>query len=493
MKAPDNRVPAHGLPPLGRRILDGAMWNSVQVLVARGSSLIVKLILARLLLPEDFGIVGMAAVFIDVIGAASDLGLAAALIQLKQEKVSELHFITAYWSSVGFSLLLLLILIFVIGPFAVWVYEEPALQAVIPVLGLGTFFQSLGVIHRVVLSRELRFKPLGLAESFAAVISGGAAIALALLGAGVWALVVQDISMALIALPLLWRAVKWRPSFAFSTPIFKEIFGAGLYDMLLNITSYFTKNIDYLLIGVFLGPGPLGVYTLAFILTDSLRQQIWSVLSNVMFPVYAQLQDDPIRVKQYYLGVVKYNLIVLAPIMLILLFFSGTIIRLLFGTIWSAAAFPLQVMSLSAIVMTIGGTTGSVFRGLGRFDINFRITILSVIFVALPAFSIGIHLSGINGAAIALLVYQIALRVFFQIQMRRVVGVRELEILRAIRIPAFACLVVLPLIIWFDLSWSPFDLLSLSVSIVSICIVYFVTVYLFDKKELARMYQRLTT
>jgi O-antigen/teichoic acid export membrane protein len=478
-------------PSLGRKIVDGAIWNTFQLLAARGTALFVQLVLARILLPEHFGIVGMAAVFIDIIGAVGDLGLAAALIQFKKEKLTARHLDTAFWSSLGFNGLIFLFLVFVIGPFAAWFYNEPLLQVVLPVAGAENLLKSFGLIQRVMLTKELRFKPIGIIEATSSVLSGAIAIAAALAGVGAWSLIIKDLGFVGISLPLLWSAVKWRPRFRFSKLALKDTLGVGIYDALQSLFVFFTKNIDYLLVGKLLGAELLGIYTLAFILTDTFRQQIWAILSRVMFPVYAQVQEDIQKIRDYYLRIVKYNMIAVMPIMIIFISYAEAFLMNIVGEQWLLAKFPLQVMALSAIVMTMGGTTGSVLRGLGRFDLVFRLTAISAILVAIPAFAIGIYFFGINGAAVAVLIHQTTSRILFQYQMRKFISVREIDIYFAIRTPLIGTLAALPIIAATHLLFRSFDLLLLSISVFCSILVYCITIYLLNKTELIKIYQFL--
>jgi O-antigen/teichoic acid export membrane protein len=469
---------------LGPKIMAGALWNTVQLVTARGTSLLVKLVLTRLLLPKEFGIVGMAAIFIDVLGVLSDLGLAAALIQFKQQKTSRTHYDTAFWASLAFSGVIALSLAFLVGPFAAWFFGEPLLQTLIPILGLGTLLRSLGLIHRVLLTRDLNFKPIGIAETISAASAGVIAIALAVAGAGVWALVVQDLAYILISLPFLWRGARWRPGLRFSKSAFTEIFGVGSSDMFLRLITFFTKNIDYLLVGKLLGAELLGTYTLAFVLTDFFRQQVWAVFSNVMFPVYSQLQDDLVKVKDYYLRVIRYNSLVITALMLPLIYYSGFLVPALFGEPWLQAILPIRILALSAVLLTVGGTPETVLRGLGRFSLNLRLTLISVFFFAVPAFSIGIYFFGINGAALAVLTYQTLSRILYQLHMQKLIGVSAADILRAARPTLLGTAATLPILVisfFFPPNFSPG---VLAVLVAATELTYASLVFLLNKVEI---------
>ncbi len=479
-------------PPLGGKIMDAAIWNTFQLIAARGAALLVQLILARILLPEHFGIVGMAAVFIDIIGAVGDLGLAAALIQYKKEKLTQEHLNTAFWASLGFNGLIFLFFALVVGPFAAWFYGEPLLQVIVPIAGAENLLRSFGLIQRVILTRELRFKPIGIVEASSSILSGIIAIGAALAGAGVWSLVIKDLGFVGISLPLLWLTVKWRPRFSFSRTALNDILGAGIYDALQRLFLFTMKNIDYLLVGKFLGAELLGIYTLAFVLADSFRLQVWAILNKVMFPIYSQVQDDLSRVKDYYLKIIKYNTMAVTPIMLTFIFFAEPLIRTFFGEKWLLAIFPLQVMAFSAFVVTLSGTAVAVLKGLGKFDVSFRLTILNALLISIPAFTIGIYFFGINGAAFAVLVHQTSSQILLQLQMRKLVGVTEKEIVEAVKIPIYGALASMPFIALAHYLFQDLDLLALLASVSGVALAYGLTVFLLNKTEFIWLYQMIS-
>jgi O-antigen/teichoic acid export membrane protein len=482
-------VPMTNRSPLERKVVDGALWNAVQLLAARGINLLVRLILARLLLPEYFGLVGMAAVFIDTFSAIRDLGISAALIQKKSSEISDVHYNSAFWSTLAFTLVLLGILIFGVAPFAAWFYDQPSLLVIIPILGLGTSFQTLGSIQRVILTRDLRFRELSLTEVAAMLVSGVTAVGFALAGYGVWALIVQDLLYAGVMLPVLWFITRWKPRFQFSGSAFNQIFKPGITDTTVRLITFITKNIDYLLVGRFLGPELLGVYTLAFILTDTFRQQIWAVLSNILFPVYSQIQDELSLVKAYYLKAIKYNLLFILPIMLVLVYFTEPIVRHFFGERWLLSVLPIQILALSSIIVTIGGTSGSVLRGLGKFSLNLKITLTVFFFVALPAFIFGIRFFGIAGAALAVLLYQCVSRIVFQFFMKAIIAVSEIDIIQTVRVPAYGALATLPILAISRIAFTQPSFWETVFLVAATLTIYIATIVLMDFKSLAGLVQ----
>jgi teichuronic acid exporter len=217
----------------------------------------------------------------------------------------------------------------------------------------------------------------------------------------------------------------------FSWASLRRTLGFGGYVTGNDIAVYLTRNADYLLIGKFVGAGALGAYTLAFLLTDTFRSSMMSVMNRVLYPVYGRLQDDVHAVRTYYLRVIRYNMLPLVPIMVLFAALADPIVRWGFGDAWLDAIFPLKMLSVAVIVHTFGGTAASVMRGVGRADIEFKQYLVRALLFNFPVLAFGIYLAGIDGAAIAVLLIKLVGRMVQQHVLRRLIAVREIDIFRA--------------------------------------------------------------
>lgn len=461
------------------------------LLAARGMGYIVQLILARLLLPQAFGLIGMATVFTSLIGTIGDLGLAAALIQLKQERISGVHYDTAFWLSLLFNSVVFLIFATAIGPLAAAFYAQPLLNSVVPILGLTECIRSLGIVPRIRLTRGLQFRTLTLVETAASVAGGISAVALAISGAGVWSIVAQGLIAAVIQLPVLWQVTGWRPRMTFSRRALSDVFGFSVFDVLQRTVNYLTNNVDYLLVGKLLGAEPLGVYTLAFMMTDTFRQQIMAVSNRVMFPVYGRLQDDAVAIRGYYLKAIRYNSLLVTLAMLVLAGFARPLISVVLGTRWESAAFPIQAIAIASTIHAIGGTSESVLRGIGRVRLNFRLSLAKTVAVTIPAFAIFIYYLGINGAAMAVVIHKSVSRLMYQYYMRKLIGVTERDIFRAIRPMLVGLLAAAPVLAALYATVDLSRPASLGLGIVLVVCAYSAAVYSTQRRELHQMARRL--
>jgi O-antigen/teichoic acid export membrane protein len=473
------------------KVLSGTIWGSLNTVVKGALQLIAQLILARILAPEDFGLIGMALVFSTIITSLGELGIASILIQKKDKNLSELHFHTAFWGSIAFNIALYLFVLTLIAPLAAWFYDVEIISGLLIVISLQFLFQSCTVIHRTKLNRYLEFKKINVTEMCGVAVSSITAIVMAYMGGGVWSIAVMPPISAAITIPIFWSIINYKPQLEFSIELLKEIIGPGLYDTFQNVGITITKNIDYLFIGRLLGEQILGLYTLAFILTDTFRSKLMTILSKALFPIYGRMQDDKAKIKKYYLEVIKYNTILVAGVMFILGAYAEPIIEMLVGDEWVGASFPLQALAVASIIHSIGGTSTSVLKGLGYFNINFHITIFKTILITIPVLFIGIVTYGINGAAIAVIIHKLAGRLISQHYMKKYISVSEFDILKSIKPALFGMLSSVPCIAVFYY----FDLKAFSLATILIVaftsIMYIVVVYLSDKKNIDNLFVKL--
>lgn len=422
----------------GKKIASGVGWVAVASLGNQGLRLLVKLILARLLLPEDYGLIGMAVIFTSFIKIVSEFGMGSALIQKKEEELTEDHFTTAFWTNIGVSSIGYVIIALVLSPIAVWFYEEPQLRLLLPVIAISIVLDALYLIPKVQLSRKLEFKSQAIINLVAVVIAGGVAVYMAFAGFGVWSLAFNGIIVSAISGVLYFREVRWLPTFTFNKEAFLSLFNFGGYVLIERIFYFVTNNIDYLLIGKLIGSTALGVYTLSFILTDTFRTKVMNIFNKVLFPAYSSMQGDPTVLKKYYLGVIHLNANILIPVMMVFIALAEPIILVGFGSEWMGAVKPLRILSLSVIVHALSGTVSTVIKSTGRADLIVKINVLLTLFVTVPAISMGAIWFGIAGAAWGVLIYKTIGLMIYQRYIRKIIGVPFMDLVRQVYKPIIA-------------------------------------------------------
>ena len=244
-----------------QKLKKGLLWSVIEVLVKRGFDLIVTLVLANILFPEQFGIVGMATVVTSFVLVLSDVGISSALIQKAKEDLKQSHLYTAFWAGIIWALVLYGIVYFFITPLVSNFYGQPLLMKIIPILSLPILISSFNNIQQAILKRDLDFKKIAFVKNTATIIGGAGAITLALHNFGIWALVFNVVFPFFVMLPLFFYATRWVPKLAWSKQSFKEIFGFGLYTLGTSIIINITTHIDYLIIGKLISAAALGPFS----------------------------------------------------------------------------------------------------------------------------------------------------------------------------------------------------------------------------------------
>lgn len=426
-----------------KKIISGLKWSGVQLFVDSGFRFLVQLILAKILLPEQFGLVAMCSIFIAVANAASELGMGAALIQNKDDSVARSMYPTAFISGIIWGGFLFLLMSFLIGPMAAWFYGEPFLIYLIPALSISVIVTPLSFIHHVILIRKMDFKSLAKILNISSVLAGVVAVISALVGAGVWALVIHQVLSPLLALLFYYTMVGWTPKFVWNRQHFKAIFRFGAYATATRVFSTITYNVDNLLIGKLLGSSPLGAYSLAFNLTETLRQTLSKIINNVMFPVFGKNQDNRDKLKNYFLNIIKINAILIYPVMGFLFLFSREIIFLIFGDKWENAIIPIQILSVAMMVHLMINSFASLLRGIGKPELEMKIIMALTLLVLVPGLVIGIKIAGLTGAAFAILVNKSTLVLAALVILKREINLKVSQVFNAVIKPIMALLLAM--------------------------------------------------
>lgn len=414
---------------LKNKVVGGVAWNAIGLSLDTILQIIVKLILARLLVPDVFGIIGFATVFIGMIQVFSDLGMSAALIQRKDKYLEPIDYDTAYWAGLLWGVFLILILSFVIGPLAADFYNENMLKSIMPVLSVSILLRNLRAVHIVNITRDMDFKKIVLPRNISKVLASLGAILLAFLGFGVWSIVFQSV-VSDVFLAIIYSYVSpWKPQRRFSKKSFKNIFGFGVYTTGTNIFNYLTGNIDYLLIGKLLGAHSLGLYTFGFNVTYVIRGQIMNVINSVFFPVYSKIQDDIETTKRYYFKVIKYNCIAIYPLMIGIILLAKPLVILGLGEKWAGAIIPMQFMAAAGLFHLLTSSNTVLLRGLGKPKLELIFSIIKTLGVNVPLIVLGVIYNGIIGAAMGLFLAKILIFFINNYMLNKVVKIKFSEIL----------------------------------------------------------------
>ena len=389
-----------------KKVISGVSWTTLQTLINRGAGFVVKMILARILFPEDYGLIGMAIVFAGFFKVITDLGFGSAIIQRKEDVLTKKYLSTAYWTNFIWSTFIYLLLIFGIAPFASQFYNEPILIYIIPILGISIITTPLFYIQKSLLTRDLSFKKIALINNSGSLIGGVIAIFMAFTGFGVWALVAQGFFQTIIELFLYNKNVKWKASLEWDINCFKDIFGFGAFTTLSALVYKFSTEGINLFIGKILGKVELGLYSFAYILTDSIRVQIRQIIDVVMYPIYSKSQDDK-KTQIYFLEKsVFFNSLILTPIMGFL-FVCTEMVTFIFGEKWIESLVIIKIISVSVVVQTVTNSFSTVFRANNLNRVEFKLQLIKVFLIFSPIVFLGTYYYGIVGSSYGVLISRI--------------------------------------------------------------------------------------
>lgn len=385
------RPSVHGLK---QATIRSAGWSSLSIGAKALLTLMSVPILARLISPEHYGVVGLATLVVEMVALFGEVGFHSALIQRK--RVFRLDLDTAFWTNVLVGLVLALAVL-AAAPIAVWFFKEPRLANILLVSAAALIVSNAAALHHTILIRSMRFRDIAVVEMIAIVSRIGSAIALAWQGYGYWALVFSALISFGVAGVLRFYLVPWLPRMRFEKARFLSLWRFGRNILADNMVAYFANNVDYVIVGRLLGPRMLGFYQMAFTLPDMLRKNLTQVLSRVLFPVFSRLQDDNERLLSGVRTVNQLVAVVALPLLGGLLVIAPTLVPFYFGANWLMVTAPLQWLCIAGIVRTLGLAFGPVFHAKGRPDVTVKLSLVRVPLVA-GAVWLGSHW-GILGAA----------------------------------------------------------------------------------------------
>ncbi|MDQ3847541.1 MAG: MOP flippase family protein [Thermoproteota archaeon] len=355
---------------LRKQAFKGIKWTTVSSGFTTSLQLVRLTILAHLLTPEDFGIVAMVVVVIGFIQAFSDMGVSNAIIHRQASNKQQLS--SLYWLNIfaGVSVFIVLILSrSLIASF----FQEPKLTNLIVLASLVFLIMPFGQQFQLLLQKELRFTLLAIVEMVSTFFDLLVAVMSALFGYGVLSLIFGQLFGAAVKAFLLTIIgfKEWRPIFHFSRSDLKGFLRFGAFQMGERSINYLSANFDYLLIGRFLGPEFLGVYSIAYQIVISPLLKINPVLTRVAFPIFAKKQHDNIALQKGYLEMSKLLALICLPILIGIAATAHLIIPLFFGDEWLLAVGLVQILTVVGATKTFGNPIGSILLAKGRADIGF--------------------------------------------------------------------------------------------------------------------------
>lgn len=349
------------------------LWSSIERFSVQGVQFFVMIVMARLLTPHDYGLIGMLAIFIAVAQSLIDSGFSQALIR-KQDR-TETDNNTVFYFNIIVSALLYLIL-YISAPLVADFYNTPQLCPVMRVVCFSIIFNSLAVVQRALLTIRIDFKTQAKAALMAVVTSGVVGITMAYHGFGVWSLVTQQLLYLCMNTSLLWLLSKWRPRLLYSWQSFHELFAFGSKLLASGLLDTIYRNIYPIAIGKLFSASNLGHYTRAQHFSEFPSSNITGILQRVTYPVLCEIQNDDTRLAGFYRKFLKLSAFIVFPLMTVLSAVAQPLVNKMLGPQWEFCGLLLQIICFSMMWHPIHAINLNLLQVKGRPDLSLRIEII---------------------------------------------------------------------------------------------------------------------
>jgi teichuronic acid exporter len=357
---------------LNKKVTKGVFYNIGGALAKNAVSFLISVVLSRLLTPADFGLVGMATVFIGLAQGLADLGLTSGLI--KEEHNSQRELSTVFFFNLGVSILLTVGLFFSAGLIAKF-YKDDSIELIIKAISFTFILNSLNSVHSAILYKKLEIKYTRLSVIVSTIGSGIVGVGLAFNNFGIWSLVISSYVGAIVTVVVIWYYSKWRPSFIFSLTDIKKLMPFGIKVFLTNYIDQIFSRLDIMLIGKIFNPATLGYYFRAISLNQLVTKYSSQGLSGIFFPAVSRLKGDTEKIKEFYQKAL--NVICLISFFLTGLLFvdANELILILFGEKWLPSVNYFKILAFSSYVTPLTLIFNGVLLGTGNAGMQLRLEV----------------------------------------------------------------------------------------------------------------------
>lgn len=366
---------------LKNKTIKGIGWSAIENVTRLGVTFVVSIVLARLLSPEEYDLIGILTIFIAIFNSIVDSGFTNALI--RKQNVTDTDYSTVFYTNIVLSAILATVLFFCAKPISIF-FERPELVSLTKVMSVVVVINAFSLVQRARTTKALDFKTQTKITFISSIGSGAIGIGMAFMGYGVWALVAQQISNQLLTTLFFWIYNKWIPKFVFSLSSFKEMWAFGSKLLASGLIDTTWKEIYQVVIGKCYSPGTLGLYTRAKQFSDLCSSNLTSVVQRVSYPVLSSIQDDRQRLKGAYQRVIKTTMLPTFVLMLGMAACAGSMIYVLIGEKWLRCVPMLQIICTYGMLYPLHALNLNMLQVQGRSDLFLRLEIIKKIIAIGP-------------------------------------------------------------------------------------------------------------
>ena len=348
-------------------------WSALENVTRMGVTFVISIILARLLSPEEYGLIGILTIFIAIFNAIVDSGFTNALI--RKQDATDTDYSTVFYTNLVLSIVLATVLFFCANPISVF-FERPELVSLTQVMSSVVIINALSIVQRVRTTKSIDFKTQTKITFISSIGSGVIGIAMAYMEYGVWSLVGQQISNQLFTTLFFWLYNRWMPKFIFSWTSFKEMWTFGSKLLASGLIDTTWKEVYQVVIGKCYSPATLGLYTRAKQFADLCSSNLTSVVQRVSYPVFSSIQDDRVRLKGAYQRVIKTTMFPTFVLMLGMAACAEPMIYVLIGEQWSECVPMLQIICTYGMLYPLHALNLNMLQVQGRSDLFLKLEII---------------------------------------------------------------------------------------------------------------------
>lgn len=402
---------------LKKSAISGVFWNASGNFISLFVEFIVGIILARLLTPSEFGLIGTISILIVLSDVLINSGMNQAII--RKQNCTQIDYSTAFFFNLVVAVVLFFIFYFSAGYLSI-LFNNHDLKKLIQVLGISLIISSFSLIQQAKLSKELNFKLQIKVTIISSLLSGACSIVLAFLGFGVWSLVFKSLLSKSFTALFFWIQSKWRPNLIFNTKSFKELFNFGSKLLFSGFIGTFLNNINHLVIAKYFSPQDLGYYSRAEMFKNLPSQNISSVITSVGYPVLAKIQDDKAQMKKVFKKMFLSLFFVTTMLMFGLAAISKYLILTLIGVQWLPSVEILQLLCFVGLIYPLNSLNINLVNVVGRSDLYFKLQLIVQV-LTIPNIFIGIAF-GIKALIIGMIIISIIGYFIFNYQSNKILN-----------------------------------------------------------------------
>jgi len=471
---------------LSKRVVEGGAWVFALRILNRGLGLVRLVILARILAPADFGLMGIALLAMATLETFSQTGFDAALIQKKEDVESYLN---SAWTITIIRGIFLFVILYLIAPYVAIFFKSPEAESIIQVIGFSILFLAFTNIGIIYFQKELEFNKQFIYQLSGTLADFIVAVSAALILKSVWALVFGLLAGNFVRFIASYLIHPYRPRLSSDWGKAKELFGFGKWILGSSILIFLITQGDDIFVGKVLGITALGFYQLAYRLSNMPATEITHVISQVTFPAYSKLQGDIPRLKEAYLKVLQLTVFLSFPIAGMIFVLAPDFTRIFLGKKWMPMVPAMQVLVWWGLIRSIGATTGPIIYAVGRPKILAKYQLFQLFMLIILIYPLTMHL-GILGTSLAVLFASMGANGLAFYATIKITNCGIYNFFRTISFPLTSSLAAIVSIFLLQVFWvSPNVLLMpFVVSLISYWLVYFGVTYLFGRFSTYKMH-----